>query len=580
MKRRLLVLLLCVLMMSVIVLPASAETSVTKINSIINVTSDGDCQVSMSVMLHLESTDNLTFPLPVNATNITMNGSSARTNKTASAIEVDISRITGGMVGDFTVSFSYTIPDAVSVYAPVDEEGQKIIDERYLQLTLPLLCGFSGPVNALEFVVTLPGNVVYKPQFTSIYLQDGIESNLPYNVDKNMITGSSTTVLNDHEGITMKMVVPSDMFPSVSTYIRTGNPELVPLLVCIGLALVYWIAALRTLPLRRSRNVSPPDDITAGEIGCHLTLAGGDLTMMVMNWAQLGYILIHMDGSRVMLHKRMDMGNERSAFEVKVFKLLFGTRRVVDATGSQYAKLCRKVGTMIPGEKSLCKPFSGNMKLFRALCCGAQIFCGICVAMNMTTIFALQLLLSIILGVFGAVSAWQIQEIAYRTHLRGKTRVYIGLVCVLIWIVLGLLCGEWIIPLCTTLGQWALGYFAAYGGRRSDMGRYDAGRILGLRSFLKNVSKEETARMMKNDPDYFFNLAPYAMAMGIIRPFAKNFGSRKLSQCPYLVTRVSGKRTADEWADLLVQAADRMDARQRRMEIEKWFSVPIRRTRR
>ena len=42
-------------------------------------------------------------------------------------------------------------------------------------------------------------------------------------VDKTMIIGHSTTTLNDHEGITMTLAVPEDMFPSVSTYIRQGR---------------------------------------------------------------------------------------------------------------------------------------------------------------------------------------------------------------------------------------------------------------------------------------------------------------------------------------------------------------------
>ena len=302
-------------------------------------------------------------------------------------------------------------------------------------------------------------------------------------------------------------------------------------------------------------------------------MAGSDLTMMVMSWAQLGYILIQLDGNRVFLHKRMDMGNERSQFEVKIFNALFGNRPWVDATGMAYAKLSRKVFAMVPGERSMYKPNSGNMKIFRVLCCGAQVFCGICVAMNLTDNNVLQVLLSVILGVFGIISAWQIQEIAYRTHLRGKTRVYIGLVCVLIWILLGVFCGQWAIPLCAALGQWLMGFLAAYGGRRSDVGRQDAGQILGLRSYLKHISKEDIQRLTKSDPDYFFNMVPYALAMGILKPFANNFGSKPMEQCPYLMANIKGKRSAIEWAELLAEAADRMDALYRRMEIEKWLPL-------
>ena len=565
-KRILTMALLCCLLIGVFAMPASAESYASKVDSYITVNSEGDALVALTATIHLDTpNESLTFPLPANATNITMNGSSCRTTRTGNAIEVDVGRATGGLIGDFTVRFDFALPKAVGV--AVTEKN-----ERYLELTLPLLSGFTYPVQSLNFVITLPGEIKYVPNFTSIYRQNSIASDLKVSYDGSMLTGSSITSLNDHEAVTMTMVVPGEMFPTISTYIREGNPELIPMLIFAGLALLYWILFLRTWPLIRRRNVTAPEGISAGELGCHLTLAGGDLTMMSVNWAQLGYLLIHVDGSRVYLHKRMDMGNERSPFENRVFNMLFANRNVVDATSLGYAKLSRKVFAMVPGERNLVKPNSGNMKVFRGLCCISQMFCGVCVAMNMTTNGILQVLLSIILVVFGAVSAWQIHEVAYRTHLRGKTRVYVGLVCILIWILLGVLCGQWIIPTCAAFGQLIMSYFAAYGGRRNDLGRYDAGMILGLRSHLKKISSADITRVMKTDPDFFFNMAPYALALGVLRPFARNFGSRKLEQCPYIVANVSGKRTAEEWGELMADTADQIDALYRRMEIEKWYA--------
>jgi len=572
MRRFLIFVCSLVLMAGILVMPASAENTATKVESIVNVTAAGDCIVSTTVRLNLDSpTENLSFPVPLNATDVTLNGGSARTTKTSTGLDVDISRLTSGMAGEIPVMLNYNIPGAVKVI--LDEEGKLDPDfKNYLQLELPLLNSFELPVQSLTFILDMPDNIRYKPVFTSIYQQTGIEASLSYEIDKDMITGHSINPLNDHEAITMTMAVDRSAFPTVSTYVREGNPELKPMLIFAGLALVYWILFLRTWPLIRSRSVAPPEGVTAGEMGCHLTLAGGDLTMMIFHWAQMGYILIHRDGGRVMVHKRMDMGNERSPFEVKVYKMLFGNRRAVEATSYSYARLSRKIYGMIPGERNLCKPNSGNTRIFRMLACVSQVFCGICVAMNMTNVRFLQILLSVILGAFGAVSAWQIHEVAYRTHLRGKTRVGIGLTCVLIWIILGILCGQWIIPTCAAVGQWVIGYLAAYGGRRSDVGRHDAGKILGLRSYLKHISKEDIRRLMKTDPEYFFNMAPFALALGIIHPFARNFGSIKMDQCPYLVTRVTGRRTAEEWAELIADTANLIDSKFRKMEWEKWVN--------
>ena len=570
MRKAAILLLCCILLAGVLVMPVSAENMASRVDIIATVTAEGDCIVSSTVRLSLDApVENLTFPVPLNATDISLNGGMARTSKSSTAIEVDVSRVIGGMAGEHSLALNYNIPGAVK--AVKGENG-----ERYLQLELPMLSSFSLPVQGFSFIVTMPDNVKYYPTFSSIYQQTGIEASLEYRVDKNMLTGASVQPLNDHEAITMFMVVPQEMFPSVSTYIREGNPEVKYMLILAGVALAYWLLFLRTWPLIRRRTVNPPEGVTAGELGCHLTLAGGDLTMMVFNWAQLGYILIHREGARVMLHKRMDMGNERSAFEVKCYRMLFANRKAVDATSYQYAKLSRKVFAMIPGERNLVKPNSGNTKIFRALGCAAHAVCGVCIAMNMTDVAFLQVLLSVILVVVGAVSAWQIHEIAYRTHLRGKTRVYIGLVCFLLWILLGILCGQWLIPLCSALGQFFLGYLAAYGGRRSDVGRMNAGHILGLRHYLKQISKEDIHRLLKTDPDYFFNMAPFALSLGVIHPFARNFGSMKLDQCPYLISRVTGKHTAEEWAEMIADTADLIDSRYRQMEVRKWTAPKLR----
>ena len=573
--RRLIALItVCILLSGVLVLPASAESAASKVDIRATITSEGDALVTMTVTLRLEAArTGLTFPLPLEAKSITLNGANVSTTKNSAATLVDISRISDGMVGEYSLLFDFVIPEAVKV----DRDAMKAKSELPLKLTLPLLNGFEYPVENLSFVITLPGNLVIEdPKFTSIYRQDSIGSDLILQpISGSQIIGASKTILNDHEGITMTMMVKESMFPTVSTYIREGNPELPFIVLFAILAFVYWILFLRTLPLIRSRSSTAPEGITAGELGCRLVLSGGDLTMMVFSWAQLGYVLIHMDeNGRVTLHKRMDMGNERNQFENRIFRNLFGNRQMVDATSMTYAKLCRKVQGIIPSERNMFKSYSGSVRLFRGLACISQIFCGVCVALNMNMALAFQIIVAIVLGVFAMVSAWLIHDIAYRNHLRGKTSVYIGLVCILIWIILGIICKQVWIPLGCVVGQFLIGYFAAYGGRRSDLGRHDAAQVLGLRSYLKHLKNSDINRLMQNDPDYFFNMAPYALAMGIIKPYARSFGRRMLPECPYIISGVNGKRTAEEWSNVMADVADLMDLQARQLQVERWITPP------
>jgi len=575
-KRCLLVLtVLCCMALGLFAVDASAESYANRVDVYFTVNAEGDCLVSLSAMVHLENANtNLTFPLPPNASNITLNGTAASAIRSSTSTDVSVNRVTDGLSGDYTFRFDYNMADVVAL----DAEGKK------LQLNLPLLCGFPYQVQAMSFVITMPGDITTTPIFSSTYRQAGIDADLDYVINGSMLTGSTKTPLNDHEAVSLSMDVEPEMFPTVSTYQREGNPELIPMLALAGAALVYWLIFLRTLPFFRTRDVFPPEGVTAGELDCRITLTGGDLTTMVMTWAQLGYLIVHPDGNgRVLLHKRMDMGNERSLFEIRTFQSLFGNRRVVDCTGSRYALLCRKTAGMLPGEKAMCKSNPIHRRVFRWLCCASQMCCGVCIAMNLSTLPALAVLLSVVLAVLGGVAAWQMQKAAFCLFSRRKAPVWLGLGLAVLWVLLGFLAKTLgaskpaeAVPLIAAGSaaiQILMGFFAAYGGRRTDLNRMEVSQILGLRRYLSKLPGQEVSRRLKSDPDFFFRMAPYAMALGVMKPFTAAFGKRKLHQCPYLVTKVHGKRSAQDWANLMIKTAAAMDARYRQMELERWSAI-------
>lgn len=565
MKRRLVAFIICLMVMLGCAMPALADSGATYVENITTITSDGNCQVTLRVNIHMdEPVDNLTFPLPLGAQKVTMNGSSVTANRMNGALHVDISDELGDHAGDISLKFDFVLEKVV-----------RFEDGKYL-LELPLISGFEYPVERMEFTITMPDDIKGRPYFTGGYLQSTVESIMTIVVKDDMITGSVNQALDDRETLTMTMEVSEKMFPGVSTYQRNGNPEIIPMIILAVLAIVYWCIWLRTGPMLWVRKNSAPEGVSAGELGCRLTFSGADLTMMVFHWAQLGYILIHLDDNgRVILHKRMDMGNERSLFEVKTFKMLFGKRRVVDGTGYQYASLARKLERQVPGERTMCTPKSGNTKIFRILFCAVQVFCGICLGMNMTGNEVLQILLSVIFAIFGGISAWFIQAGMYRIHLRDKGMLYLSLAFSAIWLILGLIAGVFLIALIPLLGQLLCGIMAAYGGRRSELGRINATEILGLRHHLRKVDSEELFRLRKRDPEYFYNMIPHALALGVEKKFAINYGKKKLQPCPYLVAGHRSKQDALHWAMTMREVAKILDARKNRMKWEQFAIVRV-----
>ena len=571
--RRILITLLCIVMLTTVVF---ADNGANKVESWSTVTSSGTCTVTMTVRINMDSpATGLTFPLPRGAKSVAVNGSSAQTyssNTDPTVVLTDLSFLNGYM-GESTVTFSYTLSDVLRT------ERHEKTRKSYLVMEVPLLCGFDYPVKELAFSITMPGDITgKKPTFTSGFLQTNIESIVNCVTGGSLISGVVTRPLQDKEKLTLVMQVDEEMFPGKLIIFRDGNPEAVPMALFAAAALLYWLMFMRCLPLLRQRRTEVLEGVTAGEIGSHLTAAGADLTMMVFTWAELGYLRILPDKKgRVFLQRRMDMGNERTAFENRCFYSLFSKGDVVDATGVPYARLCQKVAQTISGVKEMYTRRAGNALLFRGICCGVGLFSGICYGYNFTTDKTWQVVLAIVLAILGVIAACAIQDGMYRLHIRGKIPLYIAAAAILLWIVLGIWSGAWIIGLCAVLAQILSGLAAAYGGRRSGHGRQQAGLILGLRHYLASISKADLERIQENDPDFFFRMLPYAIAMGVDTKFAKLFGDEKLPHCSYFVTKDSRGRTAAEWALLLRKTADRMDARQRKMQLEKWLLVSRRR---
>lgn len=571
--RRAAIAIICICLLATAVF---AQTGATTVSTRVTVTAAGQATYTVTANIRLDNPSSaLTFPLPAGAENVTMNGQSIRTYPhpyDRQVVVADLAMLDGA-TGDYQMVFTFTLKDVV-VTRETEVNGKKTYD---LLMTLPLLCGFEYPVEKLEFAVTMPGDVTgQKPGFTSGVMQTSIESIISYVAEGQQIVGAVTRQLQDRETVALELTVSEEMFPGKLVIPREGNPEIIPMAICAALALIYWLIFMRTLPVFRHRRTTPVEGITAGELGSRLTAAGADLTMMVFSWAQLGYVKIHVDKyGRVFLEKRMDMGNERTDFERRCFRSLFPRENLIEATGMRYAKLCRQISEHIPGIKEMYTKRAGNVKIFRILACGVSIFCGICFGMNLLPAGWLRTVVVVLLAVMGAITGWAIQDGMYKFHVRGKIPVYVASVCGLVWMVLGIVSGVWILGVVTVAAQYLTGLAAAYGGRRSELGRYNANEILGLRHYLKHVSQDELDRLLELNPDYFFDMLPHAIALGVDTPFARAFGSRTIPECGYLNVRNNEKRSAKEWAYMVRKLADRMDSRQRKMELENWIPMAL-----
>ena len=562
--RRISCFVLCIMLICLLALPAQAATGITNMDAFSTVSSNGRCQVTLTGTLHLDSTSgDLTFPVPLDARAVRLNGSRVRTTKTDSARLINLSYLAGKFTGDVAITVSYELKDVV------------VQTELGPQVEIPLLSGFGYPISSFGFTITLPGQIESKPAFSSGYQQSNIEKDLDWQVEGPTVTGTSKYNLKDHETLVFSVPVPTTMFPRTVLASPSLMVGYIAMGVCGALAVLYWLFTMAGLPPRFPKQTTPPAGYCAGELSSILTLRGADLTMMVFSWAQLGYILIQTDrGKRVFLQKRMEMGNERSSFERRCFQQLFKRGDTVDTTSRQYAALCQKIQASDSNVQPLIRRRSGKPKVLRIIMAVFAMFAGFSLGVTMSNGPVLQWLLGFFFAGLGLLSGWYISTWAYSLLAPDRRDIHTSLILCGVWLLVALIAGQFNIGLIMTISLLLSGLMMAFSGHRSEEGKQALGQVLGLFRYLLTISKSELQQINQTNPEFFHNIAPYALALGLDKLLANRFGRTLMSESSYLT---SGMRslTAPEWSRIMRKTAISMQARSRNASTERLQKIVL-----
>lgn len=520
---------------------------------------DGSCQVSMTITLSMEKMDTtMRFPIPADASDVQLNGFGVGTYYSGTVQYVNLSSVLGPEDTNATFTLSYRVAQVV------DSTGK---------LTLPLLSGFQLPISSFDFTVSFPGTVTNQPSFTSTYYQSNIESSMYWTVTGSTVTGRTTALLNDYETLEMSLKLDGNLFSHHQVVFIDSEVDDRLMQGCLLLAILYWVVFMR-LGLPRFRRCSqPPQGYTAGHMRPILTLQGPDLSLMVLSWAQMGYVLLERKGGgKILVHRQMDMGNERSAYEQQIFGALFRKRDTVDTGSLSYAVLCGKVEKQISVSKVFSHKRNGNPLIFRLLSLLVSVFAGVNAGLALGSNASWQIVFLILFGILGLVLGSIMQNSAQGIFLYKPGTITKGLLAAVIWVVPFFLCGKRSLGLGTALYQFIAGILAIYGGRRSADGTDALSQTLGLLLSFLVPEKASFSIAKKVDPEYFHTMAPYALSFGADRLFAYRFGKERIPECPYLLGVSEADRTASQWSRILRNTLRSMNARYEGLKKERFIN--------
>lgn len=499
------------------------ETAYKSVSISCTVDESGRAYVQQTLELSIIGTlQELSFTFPESAKSPKVEGYKATSNTENGVRVLTISSDTG-----FTGVLNFQLSYSQSGLVTAGEASQTI--------TLPLLSPQSYPIAQLSFAVTFPAEFTSSPSFESGYYQDVIEDLMNVTSSGGVVTGVTTTALNDNDTLTMSLTLPEGYF---SGSFGEGAGSVVLLILAVlfaALALVYWFRLLRNKTLRVSARSLPPDGVNPGDIPFLLAGGDADFNMLLTYWATLGYVSFFINqAGHVIIRRRMEMGNERRAFERKLFLLLFGNESYCDGASLHYKKVGSKAMAVIPRywAKRIYNKRSGSPFLARLLCCLACAFSTM-VALDALAPDSLHALYLIAAFVAGFAFCYFLQQACSAYYLNNWLLTGIGLGCGCLMLLVGVLGGAGLITVLTGGIAAFIGWQTAHGGQRRPEGDDIVGQTLGFRRFLLNATDHHVKQMLRRDPQYYYKMLPYAEAMGQGRRFTGLFHGVRLETCPW-----------------------------------------------
>ena len=529
--------------------PLAGETAIRRLEITGIVDEKGTANISMNIQMHVVGVvEQLRFAMPENAKDREIAGFKTKASSENGLRYLTVSN-SSGFTGDQTFTLTYSLPGLVSK----GEESQK--------LELPLLAAQDYRVGQVALAVNLPKNFTSFPSFTSGYYGEIIEDYMEFSASGKAVVGTVNVILQDSDSLTMSLTVPEGYF--AGRYKEGGLSKVLTVVVIllVVLALLYWWRTLQSTALRPQARTLPPDGVNPGDLPYLLAGGNADFNMLVSHWATLGYLSFYVNKSgHVILRRRMSMGNERRAYERKLFDLLFGNDNLCDGASVRYKKVGERAMAVLPRYwgKRLYDKRSGSPFLAKLLCCLASAFATV-IAMDAVGPEKLHGLFLIVGFVAGFALCWLMQGAFGRFYLGDWVRVAIGCCCGLLLLILGGLGGIALTMAPTVAVAAFIGWQTTHGGRRSPYGQEVISQTMGFRRFLLHVSEHHLLQMLRRDPQFFYKMLPYAEAMGQGRRFVALFHDVQLEPCQWYEAARGTPTTASAFYDHYLDTLDMLN---------------------
>jgi uncharacterized membrane protein YgcG len=421
----------------------------------------------------------------------------------------------------YTLSYVYDIGD----------DGLEDMDELYCNI----LADYDTTTDKMTFTIEMPHpfdanrlNFTHGPKGSkdNTYVEWSVSGTVS---DGTVITGRLTRVNQPHEQLTVALPLPKGYYTAAAG--RThGNASLAYswlALPAVGVSLLFWYFLGRERKFFPTVEFYPPPGINPADAGYVMNkkVSKMDVISFIIYWADKGYLHISDAVSGFSLRKLREMDPEAKPYEKKLFDAMFGRAsdgQVTTSTladGEFYSDLENARKNLVsfhnedPGTRIFKK---GAYKLLIGapllICLFIIIFTALGGAMEIESVLAALAVAGVCLFclmLLGILLSFSINCIRRRKY------------------VLSIMAAVMPIALFGIMGQAAaliIPCALIYGSRRrTDVGLKYLERLTGFKTFLETAERDRIDMLANKDPQYFYNVLPYALTLGVTDTWAKKF---------------------------------------------------------
>lgn len=540
--KRIVCLLLCILTVAVCCIPVSAaDPVVTNMDVQCIVDRNGDYEMTVTAELLFDgNSGKVSIPVGENVRNVRVPGYRV-SRETVDDCTWLVLRGGDSLVGTRTFVISYKRANNVSV----NDDGTQT-------LSLELVCPFwDWEIQNFSYTITLPAEFTAKPVFRSGYVGDDIP--VVFVSSGQTIEGTVQGSLLDLESVTAEIVLPKGYFRTA--HLQGGTSGVVTILMAIlaGAALLYWFFLLRNPMLRLRERKALPDGVSAWEIPYVGGSGKPDPVLLITEWANLGYLTIHTNQfGRVTLKKRIPMSNERKTYECNAFEALFFRSNECPGDTPRCRKLCLLAakGSRVYWNKRLFSARSGNVAVVEILAAVAFALLWFLAVDYILPPWLLRIILMLPAPILGFPAARILQKGIHAVLQREPNfRLAPAAGILAVTLVMTILGNTWGVTLLILAMQVLAVMAGARGGRRTADGMERIAQIKAFRNYLNSLNPHQLQLLLNRNNQYFYDMLPYAEALGIGKKFAKKFAHIRLEPCAWLNEGRNPSQTAANFYD-------------------------------